>query len=196
MSDMARERLAALLGVEAEELAQAAKLSGKQAAALADRVAAELAEREARDLSIALALLGRAPPGLIAHLAERRLSPRFVARVAPHLDPRTTGEFAERLSDDYLAQVARWLDHERATELLASIPADRIALVARALARDGQSVTMAAVARQLPDASLSAALEALEADEVGAVLAHADKPLRSRVSDRLPKQRRGRVAAG
>lgn len=193
---MARERLAALLGVGSEELAQAAKLSGKQAAALADRVAAELAEREARDLSIALALLGRAPPGLIARLVERHLSPRFVARVAPHLDPRTTGELVERLSDDYLAQVARWLDHERTTELLASIPAARIALVARALAHDEQFMTMAAVARQLPDVSLAAALEALEEDEVAAVLAYADKPLRNRASDRLPRKRRGRVAAG
>lgn len=182
---MAHERLAALVGVGLEELARATDLPAEQVAAMADRVAAELAEREVQDLSIALALLGRAPPGLIARLVERHLSPRFVARVAPHLDPQTTGELVERLADHYLAQVARWLDHERTTNLLASIPAVRIALVARVLARDGQMGTMAAVARQLPDQSLSAALDALGDSEVAAVLSVADEPLRSRVSGKL-----------
>ncbi len=187
------ERLGRVLSVAPGRLAGLGALSARDLDALTCQVSDALYAEDAERLRPLLALIDRIPAPLAAGMAEHALPPRLIARLAPHLGDRIAAGVIDRLSPACLAEVAAWLEHGRGAGLLARIEPGQIAGAARCLAHDGRWDTMAAIASELPDRSLAAALAALNDGEVGSTLAVGNPATVSRVLSTLDGRRRARV---
>lgn len=172
-------RLERLLGAAPGELPD---LTPEQEQALADHVADAWHARDEKTLKQVLSLLGVIPDGLVGKVVQKRMPPRFIARIAPHLQADAAGRLVGRLKPPYIADVAHWLDHERVRGVLNAIPDDSIAATAAELARKDDWDTLAAVARQLDDETVVTSLGALPRDRVLADLEQRDPAHRERIT--------------
>ena len=171
-------RLERLLGAEPEELAF---LDDATREALADHVADAWHARDEKTLKQVLSLLGVIPDGLVGKVVQKRMPPRFIARIAPHLQADAAGRLVGRLKPPYIAEVAHWLDHERVRDVLRAIPDDSIAATAAELAKEDDWDTLAAVARELDDETVVASLGSLPREEVLEDLERRDPEHRERL---------------
>ena len=187
------DRLGRLLGVAPDRLAGLGALSVRDLDALTCQVSDALYAEDAERLRPLLALIDRIPAPLAAGMAEHALPPRLIARLAPHLGDRIAAGVIDRLSPGCLAEVAAWLEHGRCAGLLARIEPGQIAEAARCLANRGRWDTMGAIASELPDRSLAAALAALDDAAIARTMAAGDPAMVRRVLSTLDGRRRARV---
>lgn len=180
-------RLARLLGADPAELAPVlAALDPAQVALREEHVADAWEARDAKLAPKLLGLLNVLPDGLVAKVAQKRMPPRFIARLASHIAPEGAGGLVGRLEPGYLAQVARWANHPRCRPVLRAIPRDALVEVAGVLERDGDWDTLAATGAELDDDALAATLTVLDPAGVRADLEHRDAAHRERIEALMP----------
>lgn len=189
-------RLAALLAVEPEALPAGVRALGEaDLLALTDHVSDALHRRDRPRLEPIVNLVDRLPPPLVAKVAQERMAPRFVARLAGHLPPDAGAAVITRLEPAYLADVAEWAELPRCAALLAQIPPALVARAAAEFAVSQRWSAMARIAEHLPDASLAVALEALSDDAIASTIAHGRPQAGPRALGLLAPERQDGVAA-
>jgi hypothetical protein len=158
------EKLARVLGVEADRLPPLEVCAPADVRALRRQVADTLLEADRRQFARVAGLGKVAPAGLVARLAERALGPMLVARAAGLADPSLACEIARRVSPDFLADIAVELDPRHAREAIAGLPPERIAAAAALLERRGELTAMGVFVGHLSEEALSATLGRLSTD--------------------------------
>lgn len=96
------------------------------------------------------------PDAVSAKVAQKRMPPRFVARIAPHLSEGSFVSLVGRLKPEFLAEVSIWLDHPRCREVLRAIPREHFLPAAMILEKRGDWDTLAAVGRELDEEAFAA----------------------------------------
>lgn len=102
------------------------------------------------------------PAALNATIAQRAFGPVLAARITGQLEPSRAVEVAERLPPSFLADVAVELDPRRASEVIVQIPPQQVAAITRELVRRNEYVTMGRFVGHLPDAAITAAVDATD----------------------------------
>lgn len=141
--DLELARLARLLRVDADELADLAPAGAADLKVLRAQVAARLHDEGQDSFRRAAQVSGMVPAKLAATLAEHGLGPVLSARTTAVLDPAKAAELAERFSPAFLADVAEELDPRVVADLVATMPAQIIADVAQELAARQEWLVMA-----------------------------------------------------
>jgi hypothetical protein len=101
------------------------------------------------------------PSPILAKIAESVFGPLLCARVAGVVDTSRGIDVAKRLSPGFLADVSVQLDPRHSSEIIAGIPAQTVAAVAGELTRREDWITIGRFVGHLPDATVSASLEAI-----------------------------------
>ena len=101
------------------------------------------------------------PTPVLAKIAQKVFGPLLCARIAGLVDVSRGVDVASRLPPRFLADVAVQLDPRRASEIIARIPGDTVVAVARELIVREDWITIGRFVGHLPEASVSASLEAL-----------------------------------
>lgn len=181
-------RLARLLNTDRDELA--ALLDGvpqEQREALAEHVADSWESRDEKTLKAVLSLLGVLPDVVSAKVAQKRMPPRFVARIAPHLSEGSFVSLVGRLKPEFLAEVSAWLDQPRCREVLRAIPQEHFLPAAKILEERGDWDTLAAVARELDDGTFAASVAVFDRDALLEDMEQREPAYAERVRAALPR---------
>jgi hypothetical protein len=155
-------KLARLLGCEAEELGYLAGVAAADLRLLRDQATEVLYGGQGAALGRLAAASRLLPVALVAQLAERAFGPVLSARLAGLIEPERAVELAARLPIGFLASLAIELDPRRARDVIARIPPDQIARISSELTRRREYVTMGRFVGALPDASIRAAMGAMD----------------------------------
>jgi hypothetical protein len=156
-------KLARLLGRRAEELDYLGGVPAAELRILREQVTETLFGEQAQVLGRLAAASRVLPVGLVAQMAQRAFGPVLSARIAGLIDPDRAVELTRRLPVDFLADVAVELDPRRARDVIVRIPPRQIGLVTRELTRRREYVAMGGFVGYLPDPSIAAAVEAMDA---------------------------------
>lgn len=185
--DPTLDRLARLLNTDRGELADLLDgVTEEQRTALAEHVAAAWETRDEKTLKAVLSLLGVLPDAVSAKVAQKRMPPRFVARIAPHLSEGSFVSLVGRLMPEFLAEVSVWLDHPRCREVLRAIPKEHFLLAAVILEGRGDWDTLAAVGRELDEQTFAASVAAFDREALLADMKGRDPAYAARVRAALP----------
>ncbi len=185
--DPTLDRLARLLNADRTALGQLlGGVTEEQRVALAEHVADAWEARDDRTLKAVLSLLGVLPDAVSAKVAQKRMPPRFVARIAPHLSEGSFVSLVGRLKPEFLAEVSVWLDHPRCREVLRAIPQDHFLPAALILEERGDWDTLAAVGRELDDATFAACVAAFDREALLADMEDREPSYAARVEAALP----------
>lgn len=180
-------RLARLLNTEQDEVTTLlGDVSQAQREALAEHVAASWESRDEKTLKAVLSLLGVLPDVVSAKVAQKRMPPRFVARIAPHLSEGSFASLVGRLKPEFLAEVSVWLDQPRCREVLRAIPQEHFLPAAMILEARGDWDTLAAVGRELDDATFAASVAVFDRDELLEDMEQREPAYAARVRAALP----------
>lgn len=155
-------RLARLLRTDADRVAPLADLPVQTLRAFRAQVTARLfaADRSQVDgIAAATALL---PTAIAARIAEAIFPATLAAHVAGLLETERAADLAGRLSPAYLAALAPHLDTRGVGSLLAGLQEPVIAGAAVHLARERDYLTMADLVAEMPLSAVTAAVEALD----------------------------------
>lgn len=155
-------KLARLLGLLAEDLDYLHPVGAADLRALREQVTEVLFGSQGQALGRLAAASRLLPVSLVAQLAERVFGPVLSARVAGLLEPDRAVELASKLPVPFLADIAVELDPRRAREVIVRIPASQIGAISRELTRRREYVAMGRFVGYLPDASIGAALGAMD----------------------------------
>jgi hypothetical protein len=155
-------KMARLLGHGAEDLAYLETVASEDLRALREQVTEVVFGSQAAVLGRLAAASRLLPTSLVAQLAERTFGPVLSARVAGLLEPDRAVDMASKLPIPFLADIAVELDPRRAVDVIGRIPPTQIAAVSRELTRRGEYVAMGRFVGYLPDASINAALGAMD----------------------------------
>lgn len=101
------------------------------------------------------------PVPVLARIAERVFGPLLCARFAGLIEVSRGVDVAGRLSPGFLADVAAELDPRRAREIIAGIPAATVRDVTHELVGRQDWITIGRFVGHLPDATVSATLDAV-----------------------------------
>ena len=185
--DPTLDRFARLLNTDRDELATLLKdVPEEQREALAEHVADAWESRDEKTLKAVLSLLGVLPDVVSAKVAQKRMPPRFVARIAPHLSEGSFVSLVGRLKPEFLAEVSVWLDQPRCREVLRAIPKEHFLPAAMILEERGDWDTLAAVGRELDDETLAACVAAFDRDALLEDIAEREPAYAARVEAALP----------
>ena len=182
-------KLARLLGRSPDQLAYLEGIAPDELRVLREQITERLFtahEGTLRRLAAASKLL---PAGLVASLGQGSFGATLSARIAGYLDPDRAVEIASKMPTEFLADVAIELDPRRASTVIAGIPPRRISEITAELARREEYVTMGRFVGHLGDASLGAALDALDDDAFSKTMFVIEEPVgapaRRKLSTRL-----------
>ena len=156
------QRLARVLGVEAERIGFLQRVAPEDVRALRQRVSDVLFDADRSTLQKVAAASRLLPAPLVATFAEKFFGPLLSARVTGLLDPGRAVDLANRLPPAFLAELSGALDPRRVPEVVSRIPAARVVEVARELARRADFATMASFVPHLADETLLATIDVLD----------------------------------
>lgn len=159
-------RLARLLDADPERLSGLEAAGPEALRRLRDQISDALFASGMAGLERAAALGGLLPAPLVSQLAQRALGPQLAARTAALLDADRAIDLAGHLPLAFLAELAVSIDPRRLREVIASLPVERLIEVGDELTRREEWVVMGSVVDHLPDATLEAALDALDDEAV------------------------------
>lgn len=159
-------KLARLLGLAPERLAYLEAVEPADVRQLREQATDALFDTDRRRLIRLAAASRNLPVPVVAKIGQHAFGPLLCARIAGLLEPERAVEMARRLPTDFLADVAVQLDPRRTSALIGGIPSRQIAEVGAELARRGEHVAMGRLVSHLPDESIAATLELIDAEDV------------------------------
>lgn len=145
------QRLARVLGVDAEHLGILDGASVADLRALRHAVADRLLERNREQFSRAVALSDLVPGAVAAKLSQHVMGPVLGGRAAGLLTPEKAGDLARRLPAEFLADVACHVDVRTVGPLLVGIDRDTMAAAGEHLRRREEWVVLGAFVGHVRD---------------------------------------------
>lgn len=185
-------KLARLLNLDPRELSYLEGVPAGDLRALRGQVTETLFtanETALRRIAAASKLL---PAGLVASLGQSTFGAMLSARIAGLLEADRAVEIAAKMPTDFLADVAIELDPRRASAVVAGIPPPRIFEITAELAHREEYVTMGRFVGHLSDASLKAALDALDDEALSKTTFVLEDPAGGEAIQRLRAMRQAR----
>lgn len=155
-------KLARLLHRDPEHLSYLATVPSGDLRVLREQITEKLFTAQEGALRRLVAASKLLPVGVVANLGQSTFGPTLSARIAGLLDPDRAVDIAARMPSEFLAEIAIELDPRRASAVIDGIPPERISEITAELARREEYVTMGRFLGHLGDASLAAAVTALD----------------------------------
>lgn len=159
-------KLARLLGAQPERFAYLEAVDPADVRRLREQATDVLFDTDRHLLTRLAAASRNLPVPVVAKIGQHAFGPLLCARIAGLLEPARAVEIARRLPADFLADVALQLDPRRASAVIGGIPPRQIAEVGAELARRGEHVAMGRFVSHLPDQSIVATLDLVDAEDV------------------------------
>jgi hypothetical protein len=154
-------KVARLLQREPESLDYLASLDVTELRELRERLTETVFDAHTGSLRRLAAASRLLPVSLSASMGESVFGPLLSARLTGLLDPGRAADMAAKLPAPFLADVAVEMDPRRASDLISRISPDQIAQITAELMARGEYVTMGRFVGHLSDATISAALAAM-----------------------------------
>ncbi|MFF2554882.1 hypothetical protein ACFVUS_28030 [Nocardia sp. NPDC058058] len=181
-------KLARLLGVTPERIDYLASVPPQRLAAIRIAMGQELLARNAEGLTRIAGTAKVLPTAVVAKVTERNGHALLTARLAAMMDSGRAADIARRLSDRYLAQVATHLDGPQAQQVIAQLPDKVLDAVRKQLTATQDWLTLGAIVSWLGTDSAANLLRAMGSD-APAVLDAVDAVDRERVRATLSSTR-------